>query len=151
MLGLLCASLPTLPGWSLVCAFGRLVCDTCPRVASHCSPLRWVSSCSWLIMAHHAVRGTGAPYAHEGEIPWTSGHGTHGSLEPRIKPLSRAANGHHLICNLVELNPGKAGWPFHFHTAEEEVNASTSLKSQSASGAKSVSAKPLGAAAMLDR
>lgn len=39
----------------------------------------------------------------------------------RRKKLGQAAGGEKIGCGLYELPPGKKSWPYHYHTANEEV------------------------------
>lgn len=39
----------------------------------------------------------------------------------RRRQLGAAAGGRELGCSLVELPPGRASWPYHFHLANEEA------------------------------
>ncbi|WP_373047231.1 cupin domain-containing protein [Vulgatibacter sp.] len=56
----------------------------------------------------------------EREIPWAEQQ--HGErFEVRRKQLGAAAGGEKLGCSLFEMPPGKKGWPFHYHLANEEA------------------------------
>lgn len=44
-----------------------------------------------------------------------------GDREFRRVRLGRAAGNERLGCSLYEIPPGKKGWPYHFHTANEEA------------------------------
>ena len=45
----------------------------------------------------------------------------HGRFAPRERYLAEAAGGNQLGCSFVELAPGKAAWPYHYHCANEEA------------------------------
>lgn len=56
----------------------------------------------------------------ESEIEWM--HQTHGDrYEVRRRPLAKGAGGRELGCSLYEMPPGKKGWPFHYHSGNEEA------------------------------
>ena len=57
-------------------------------------------------MAHREVKGGAGFQVNESEMDWNTGRGSHDKFQPRIKSLSRKANGQDLACNLVELMPG---------------------------------------------
>lgn len=70
-------------------------------------------------MAQATAPGTSSRFVNEADLEYIAGLGGLGKFEPRVKTLSRQAGGKQLVCNLVELQPGKAGWPFHFHLVRE--------------------------------
>ncbi len=54
------------------------------------------------------------------EITLTAwGHGDH--FAAQLGPIGSRIGAKKLGCRLVELPPGKAGWPFHCHHANEEL------------------------------
>ncbi|WP_132058180.1 cupin domain-containing protein [Halorussus amylolyticus] len=55
----------------------------------------------------------------EDDFEWTTTE--RGDTEFRRKQLGRAAGSEELGCSLYELPPGKAAWPYHFHTGNEEA------------------------------
>lgn len=56
----------------------------------------------------------------EDEIDWT--HESHEEeFEVRRKKLGLVAGGERIGCGLYELPPGKASWPYHYDTANEEA------------------------------
>lgn len=61
----------------------------------------------------------------EDEIDWEQGD--HERFQARTKGLSKQADCHRLGCRLVEVPPGSAAWPFHYHIAVEEVCATGSV------------------------
>lgn len=53
-------------------------------------------------------------------LQWTEqSHGER--FQVRRKALAAAAGGEKLGCSVYELPPGKKGWPYHFHYANEEA------------------------------
>jgi uncharacterized cupin superfamily protein len=60
------------------------------------------------------------PIVHGDDVEWGEArHGEH--FAHRRCRLSRAAGGRGIGCSLVELAPGKTGWPFHYHLGNEEA------------------------------
>ncbi len=56
----------------------------------------------------------------EADLRWTEQ--THGeAFAVRRKQLGAAAGGQKLGCSLLEIPPGKKGWPLHSHLANEEA------------------------------
>jgi uncharacterized cupin superfamily protein len=55
----------------------------------------------------------------EADIEWSDRD--RGETAFRRKQLSEATDGDRLGCSLYELPPGKASWPYHYHTANEEA------------------------------
>lgn len=63
---------------------------------------------------------TASRVIHSDDVPWEEGG--HGDLfAHRRRRLGRAAGGGQLGCSMMELDPGKTAWPFHFHCANEEA------------------------------
>jgi uncharacterized cupin superfamily protein len=50
-----------------------------------------------------------------------SGNHAREKFEIRRKRLGAAAGGEKIGCSLIEVPPGKAGWPAHYHFANEEA------------------------------
>lgn len=57
--------------------------------------------------------------ADESEMEWTEVD--HGEVAFRRKQLGEAAGGEDLGCSLYEMDPGKRGWPYHYHEGNEEA------------------------------
>lgn len=57
---------------------------------------------------------------HSDDLPWESG-GRGDLFAHRRRRLGREAGGRGLGCSMVELDPGKTAWPFHYHQANEEA------------------------------
>ena len=56
----------------------------------------------------------------EADLSWTEqDHGE--AFAVRRKQLGAAAGGSKLGCSLLEIPPGKKGWPLHYHLANEEA------------------------------
>ena len=53
------------------------------------------------------------------DCEWTTTE--RGDHEFHRTKLGRAAGSERLGCSLYEIPPGKQGWPYHFHTANEEA------------------------------
>lgn len=45
----------------------------------------------------------------------------HGKFALRHRALAQAVGGRGIGCGMVEIPPGKAAWPFHYHCANEEA------------------------------
>lgn len=61
-----------------------------------------------------------AHLVHADDLPWTDvAHGTRVAL--KRKQLGAAAHGRKLGCSLVEVPPGRASWPLHYHLGNEEA------------------------------
>jgi len=59
------------------------------------------------------------PTVNEADVDWeTEDHGDH---HVKRKRLGVAAGGDGLGCSLYELPPGRRGWPYHYHAANEEA------------------------------
>lgn len=63
---------------------------------------------------------TGSRVIHSDDVPWEEG-GQGDLFAHRRRRLGRAAGGSQLGCSMMELDPGKTAWPFHFHCANEEA------------------------------
>lgn len=63
---------------------------------------------------------SGSRVIHSDDLPWETGG--HGDLYGhRRRRLAREANGRGLGCSMMELDPGRTAWPFHYHHANEEA------------------------------
>ncbi len=63
---------------------------------------------------------SGSRVIHSEDLPWEEGG--HGDLfSRRRRRLGQEAGGERLGCSMVELDPGKTAWPFHYHLANEEA------------------------------
>ena len=60
------------------------------------------------------------PIVHSDDVRWEEA-GDGGLFELRWRRLGRRAGGKEIGCNLVELQPGKTAWPFHYHLGNEEA------------------------------
>lgn len=70
--------------------------------------------------SNHDSKRRSARIINENEIDWM--HQTHGeSYEVRRRPLAKNAGGRELGCSLYEMPTGKKGWPFHYHSGNEEA------------------------------
>jgi uncharacterized cupin superfamily protein len=59
------------------------------------------------------------PTVNEADVDWeTEEHGDH---HVKRKRLAAAAGGEGLGCSRYELPPGRRGWPYHYHAANEEA------------------------------
>ncbi|MEX1362311.1 MAG: cupin domain-containing protein [Nannocystaceae bacterium] len=63
---------------------------------------------------------TGSRVIHSDDVPWDEG-GQGDLFAHRRRRLGLAAGGQQLGCSMMELDPGKTAWPFHFHCANEEA------------------------------
>ncbi len=63
---------------------------------------------------------SGSGVIHSDELPWESG-GQGDLFAHRRRALASAAGGQGLGCSMIELDPGKTAWPFHFHCGNEEA------------------------------
>lgn len=71
-------------------------------------------------MSNERKRGAGAGVIHSAEVE--ADRFVHGSEHLFWRRnLGRAAGGEKLGCSLVELEPGKRSWPYHYHLANEEA------------------------------
>ncbi|MCA9706712.1 MAG: cupin domain-containing protein [Myxococcales bacterium] len=57
---------------------------------------------------------------HSDDLPWETG-GRGELFAHRRRRLGREAGGRGLGCSMMELDPGKTAWPFHYHQANEEA------------------------------
>lgn len=63
---------------------------------------------------------SGPRVIHSDDLPWeTGGHGD--LFAHRRRRLGGAAGGQALGCTMMELDPGRTAWPFHYHHANEEA------------------------------
>jgi len=63
---------------------------------------------------------SGSRVIHSDDLPWEEGG--HGDLfAHRRRRLGRESGGLQLGCSMIELDPGKTAWPFHYHRANEEA------------------------------
>lgn len=61
-----------------------------------------------------------ASVVNEADLPWTEqDHGDRYAV--KRKQLGAKAGGQKLGCSLIEIEPGKRGWPLHYHLANEEA------------------------------
>lgn len=63
---------------------------------------------------------SGSRVIHSDDLPWETG-GRGELFVHRRRRLGAAAGGEQLGCSMMELDPGKTAWPFHFHQANEEA------------------------------
>lgn len=63
---------------------------------------------------------SGSRVIHSDDLPWeTGGHGD--LFGHRRRRLAPPAGGRGLGCSMMELDPGRTAWPFHYHHANEEA------------------------------
>lgn len=63
---------------------------------------------------------SGSRVIHSDDLPWEEG-GQGDLFAHRRRRLGLAAGGDQLGCSMMELDPGKTAWPFHYHRANEEA------------------------------